>query len=380
MISYLIVKNYKIIQDQTLSLTALNIFTGINSTGKSSFIQSLLLLRQSYQQGFLTNVNGAKIFLGEVGRDNLVQPGNVGEVFNINTANDKGITFFITDEQGVQYGFESKNYDQLNLSSHSLEGTFTLPPPINNIPLFNDRFQYLSAHRIEPAQYYPGFTYDGQRYLGVDGRFAPAYLERYGYTPIAIKALTHPDSSSDSLKEQTIYWLRNISKGINIKVKKLGGGDIEMNYTYTDNGTPTHDIKPQNVGFGLTYSLPIIVAILSAQPNDLILIENPETHLHPYGQARLIELMALAAQNGVQIIIETHSDHIVNGTFVACKRFEKNPATGIDKKNANIFYFERTGIKNKITQIPILAGGKTNYPPIGFFDQTEKDIAEILEF
>ena len=53
---------------------------------------------------------------------------------------------------------------------------------------------------------------------------------------------------------------------------------------------------------------------------ELIVIENPETHLHPKGQANLAKLIALVAEQGVQIIIETHSDHIINGLRVATKQ------------------------------------------------------------
>lgn len=378
MIAQIIVKNYKIVQDQALNITNLNLLTGINSTGKSSFIQALLLLRQSYEQGYL-NGKTKSIYLGEEGRNFLVRPGNVADVFNWNAQKNDSIVFHITDQQGAKYGFKSKKYNLINPLNLTFAGTFTPPKDISDTALFNDRFQYLGANRIEPQERYPVFVTNTQKDLGTDGRFAPAYLEAYGQEDIAIDALRHRDSKSKTLKEQVAKWLNLISTDIDLSVKKVGNSHIELNYSYVDNQlVPTSNIKPQNVGFGVTYALPIVVALLAAKPGDLILIENPETHLHPYGQAKLAELMALAAQNGVQLLIETHSDHIVNGTLVACKRFEKDNTKGIDKQNVSIYYFEREGISSAVTQISVLAGGKIDVEPNGFFDQHRQDLREIV--
>ncbi|MCQ4437669.1 AAA family ATPase, partial [Clostridioides difficile] len=68
-----------------------------------------------------------------------------------------------------------------------------------------------------------------------------------------------------------------------------------------------------NVGFGITYVLSIITLVLSAEPGDILIIENPEAHVHPRGQIELGKFLALASKSGIQIIVETHSDHIFNG-------------------------------------------------------------------
>ena len=380
MIKQITVKNYKIVQDQALNITNLNLLTGINSTGKSSFIQALLLLRQSYEQSYLSG-RTKRIYLGEEGRSFLVRPGNVADVFNWNAQKNDSIAFHITDQQGAEYGFKSKKYILNDADNLAFAGTFTSPANISDTPLFNDRFQYLGANRIEPQERYPVFVTNTQKDLGTDGRFALAYLEAYGQEDIAIDALRHRDSKSKTLKEQVAKWLNLISADIDLSVKKIGNSHIELNYSYfNDQHVPTFNIKPQNIGFGVAYALPIVVALLAAKPGDLILIENPETHLHPYGQAKLAELMALAAQNGVQLLIETHSDHIVNGTLVACKRFEKDNTKGIDKRNVSIYYFERTGINSRVTQISVLAGGKIDVEPNGFFDQIKSDLEIIMGF
>ena len=74
-----------------------------------------------------------------------------------------------------------------------------------------------------------------------------------------------------------------------------------------------------SVGFGITQVLPILVAALSAGKNELWLIENPEVHLHPAGQAQMGQFLAEVAAAGVQVIVETHSDHVFNGIRRAVK-------------------------------------------------------------
>src|SRR5438046_1441121 len=79
------------------------------------------------------------------------------------------------------------------------------------------------------------------------------------------------------------------------------------------------EYRPTNVGFGITYALPIVVSILSARPGSLVIIENPEAHLHPRGQVRMGELLSLASTAGIQVLIETHSDHVLNGIRLAVR-------------------------------------------------------------
>jgi predicted ATPase len=126
-------------------------------------------------------------------------------------------------------------------------------------------------------------------------------------------------------------------------------------------------------------SLPVIVSILASEEGDLILIENPEAHIHPYGQAKLAELICLAANAGVQLIVETHSDHIINGILVQSKRFEKE-AKGINRENVKIYHFDRNDETQSTNweEIEIDFNGRTKNRPQGFFDQTGKDLRKLI--
>jgi predicted ATPase len=135
-------------------------------------------------------------------------------------------------------------------------------------------------------------------------------------------------------------------------------------------------MKPTNVGFGLTYVLPVVTAVLFASPGDLLIIENPESHLHPQGQARLGKLFAQSAEQGVQLFIETHSDHVLNGVRVATKQQLISP------EKVGIFFFERYLADEHRTEIiqPIIdENGRINKWPPGFFDEWDNQLDELLK-
>ena len=125
--------------------------------------------------------------------------------------------------------------------------------------------------------------------------------------------------------------------------------------------------KPTNVGFGYSYVLPIIVAGLIAQPGDLLIVENPEAHLHPHAQSIIAKFLTLVSLNDVQVIIESHSEHILNGLRIPV--YDKI----ISSNDLNVLYFDRNYeqpyIKIKIED----DGGITNWP-LDFFDQSTKDL------
>jgi predicted ATPase len=121
----------------------------------------------------------------------------------------------------------------------------------------------------------------------------------------------------------------------------------------------------------LTQVLPIIVAVLTASKGDALLIENPEVHLHPAGQALMGAFLAHATRAGVQIILETHSDHVLNGIRRAVK-------SGIVTPEQVFLYFfnARYDLGETKSQVvnPLLdRNGNVDFWPDGFFDQFDRD-------
>lgn len=214
--------------------------------------------------------------------------------------------------------------------------------------------------------------------LGLKGEKTIHYLNHHGNRKeIAFENLHHKNAKSKGLLHEVDAWLGEISPNVRLKTTKIPGSELIIaGYEFGTRNDYTDAFKPKNVGFGISYVLPVITAILSAEPGRLLIIENPEAHLHPRGQARMGHLMALAAQNDVQIIVETHSDHILNGIRVAVKKEE------IDAERVGLLYFERE-IENREHRAKIIIpsidkDGRLDKWPDGFFDEWEKMLDELI--
>lgn len=372
MIKQIEIENFKSILSNKIETGNLNLFTGVNGSGKSSFLQSLLLIRQSYSGGSLFR---KPISLKLSNDDSLVNVGTYKDILCQQTlkGNEK-ISIKIHFEKSI-FSFTSENYTPENRDRNYLNGEINGEIfHYEKEELFTDRFQYLGAERIEPNEDYPRFQ--SNELLGKRGEYTAHFLEKHGAQDIQIRNLSLKENpNSYSLINQVNDWMGEISDSIEVLTNEnLSTNKIELSYRYKQaDGTPTQNQKPQNVGFGITHTLPIVVAILSAHPNDIIIIENPETHLHPRGQSRLSRLFALAAENDIQLFIETHSDHIVNGLRVAVKK------KMIDKEKVFLNYFSKTTQKlSNIDRIHVQPEGGLEDWPDGFFDEWDNLLNELL--
>jgi len=377
MITKLLLTNFKSHADTKLDLKKLTIIAGVNNCGKSSILQSLLLLRQSNSKNRL-----------QFGLD-LNEP-----LTSIGTGNDVLYKLSESPLIGISVCYDHKELSFSFNAENALSDTFVplvegcesfSQDEFKKYSLFNTHFQYLSAERWGGRSEYPSDTYavNVERQLSIKcGRgemlgnflFENKRLDTYDYWEGSGKMLP--------LLEQVSVWGNRISANLTIDVqqKEDKNGFSVLFGTRGTNGTKNIEgLKANNVGYGVSYSLPIIVALLSAEPGSLILIENPEAHLHQDGISELTRLMCLAAERGVQIVVETHSDHVINGTLVNCKKFEKGER-GICRDNVSMYYISGQDEKHasKVEKVEIEEGGYLNYQPKGFFDRIETDRFYII--
>jgi predicted ATPase len=385
MITQIQIQNFKSLQDITVNCQNLNILTGINGMGKSSLIQTLLLLRQSYMKGYSMG-NDKYLYLGEENNDrDLVVIGDYEDAIYRDYEDEKAfIQFDISLSNDKQLRIKTEKYNTKNSLSNIINIEMlhsALYEDIVEEVLFKKRrFQYLQADRVAYENQLPT---DNKRLaekdFGKDGRYATNYFLANANNNIPIAALAFPETEVFLLSYQMNEWLSYISPNLKVasKYNDTNPSIIDQQYSFSTDGIPRKPFKASNVGFGISYTFAVILALLTAEKGDLIIIENPESHLHPKGQSKLAELMCLAAQAGVQIFCETHSDHIINGVRVAI----------VDKKNTieiekiKIFYFfkDENDFATKVEEVKIDNQAKLQYSEKtrGFFDQIQIDLKKI---
>jgi predicted ATPase len=368
MIDALILENFKGFGRQEIKFSAITLLSGLNGSGKSTVIQALLLLRQSFQQRFLPDsgllLNGPLVEIGTA-QDALYD-----------AAETETIGFGVRLRSGVEASWSfafDRSADVMGISNTKTDNG------IYESALFSKHFQYLSAERIGPRAAFTMADYvvKRERQLGNRGEYTAHFLAAYGKEALTIPALRHPDASSSQLLHQTEAWLRTVSPGVRLYVTPFIGIDtVQLEYSFLTGDDESNRYRPTNVGFGLTYTLPVIVAILAAEPGSLLLIENPEAHLHGSGQRVLAELAALAAENGVQVVLETHSDHVLNGIRVAVH------SNRVKREAVVVHFFERrrvdSGVGHAVVTPTIDENGRIRGAPSGFFDEWDRSLDELI--
>jgi len=366
MITELHIKNFKSHADSLLKFKPLTVLTGLNGSGKSSVIQSFLLLRQSYKKQRLNEaliLNDTLCSIG-IGKDAIYQSAKEDFMqFEIKADNNLYSWKFLVSE--------SKDFLLLLQSKIDSDGK------INNFQLFTNDFQYLSAGRLPEFKYERNdLAVESERQISLRngyGELVAQYLHFWGKENIN-PDLRNNNSSYNDLLNQVIAWEREICPNVNINPQKTSES-YTIHYSFDRMGSigTTDEYRTENAAFGLTYALPVITVLLSAKKDMLLLIENPEAHLHPKGQSKLAELIALAANSGIQVIIETHSDHIFNGIRKAVT-FNK-----IKKEKVALLFFELDENNSSVaTEINLSDKGRILNYKKGLFDQFDDDLDALL--
>lgn len=326
MINQLIIKGFKSFVDSSINLNQLNVLTGLNSSGKSTVIQALQILNK-YSRHF----------------ENPLIEGH-------------------GDYKELQNPFSSLPF---SINARYCEDRMICYSPLMENNIYADDFPGLiviSADRYGPLVSIPLLS-DCE--LGPKGENVIKCIEMHE-NDILDELVIHPCSEGDTFLYNLRAWLGTISPGVQFDYNIIDKADISFSLF---NG-----YRAKNVGFGLSYTLPIIVALFlgTIKKNILVILENPEAHLHPRGQTEMGKLIASVAHSGCQVIVETHSDHLFDGIRI----YAKNNKGFADKVLTHWFEQDK-GISN-VTSIKMDNYGRIKEWPEGMFDQFEINASDLL--
>jgi hypothetical protein len=131
----------------------------------------------------------------------------------------------------------------------------------------------------------------------------------------------------------------------------------------------------KNVGVGVSQALPIILQCIVAPPDSTIIIEQPELHLHPKMQSRLADFFLAMSLLGKQIIIETHSEYIIDK--LRLRIVQASSAAPINDKVA-IYFAEKKDGYSEFRRIHINEYSVMSDWPEGFFEESMQIARDIL--
>lgn len=373
MIDSLEIENFKCFSGLRVRLGGLTLLTGFNASGKSSALQPLLLLAQALKMSITTTqltLNGPLVRLGTVGD---VLPANsvqASVVFKVaDTFNE--VTWHTSSRAGERH-FDVSNLNSRTLIDSSESGVDTTVLDRSN-PILSALadLSYLSAVREGAADVFPlpEIAVQVAPDVGADGRFAAYWYDVFvdDEVPLARRC---PGESAGSLRKQLDAWFATLFPGAQVNVQHIAQASLEcLQFRLNDIGTWR---RPANVGYGFTYAFPVLVALLTASQGQLIVIDSPEAHLHPFAQSQMGRMLAHFAAAGVQVVVETHSDHLLNGVRLAVK------GGVISHNQVRTHFFEgASDTGHGVRTLSIDRDGRINDWPEGFFDQSEKDLARL---
>lgn len=354
MLDKLSISGFKAIDNIELDIRDLTVLVGMNSSGKSSVIQSILLAVQSLSFNNGSLLNGLLVSLGDF----------------------KEARNYLTNSKEIKINLKKSDDDgEVEISIFEKNGKLNLDKITTNKELMkflkyqNKNMRFLSSNRIGSKDIYE-VNYSQITDIGFLGEFAIDYFEQHK-SIILDENLIKNKETGRTLESQVNYWLSYIVNG-EIQTNSIEGTDsVRAAYKIKNN----RYFRPKNVGAGLSYIISIIIALLSSKPGTLNIVENPEIHLHPRAQSRLMEFMVFVSNAGVKLIIETHSDHIFNGIRKSLYKKQLNP------NQVSTYYFDLdiNGV-SIVNNVDFNSEGKVINHIEGLFDQFDDDLDVLLGF
>ena len=372
-------QNFKCYEALDLPCAGLTVLTGYNAAGKSTALQALLLLTQALQVAASQRelpLNGDLVSLGSEG--DVLRHGATEQSFSLGVR--------AADER-IRWTFGSRKMRSSRglVPLRALEyrrgrdaGTAVRKPariwPVrggskSTLATTLRNAVYLGAARAVPLDYFPvPRTARPVGDVGAAGEFAPYwYLEAADEDVDVARRRANEDGST--ARAQLDAWLGELFPGARASADRLSP-DAPIRLSFSLSTTSPWE-RPANVGFGLSYAFPMLVALLTRETGSILVVDSAEAHLHPRAQSAVGRLLGQMAGAGLQIFVETHSDHLLSGIRLAVKDGLLLP------DDVALHFVGQDGVPGQVTTLAVDKNGAVSDWPAGFFDQAEIDLAVL---
>ena len=376
MITELRLKNFKCLKDDYFTLSKVNVFAGRNGIGKSSLLQSMLLIAQSLDDNGLlkkVKINGYFLQLGTYS-DIISKDGKDNKISIRLTSDDSPEGDFV--ELILAEDQESLYATIADLRTPQIDSSLDVPSANSGNSEESTSFKVQASVDVTSALP-PLMQLQSVYFVSADHR-GPVNTQKLDGSVLLSNVGVHGENvlnvlyrGGENLQMKVQDALTYIMKQSSLNVKEVNN-DIQL---FLDSVNNSSGFKPVNVGFGYSYLLTILLTVLVAEPKSKVFIENPEAHLHPGAQSRLIDfLFKIAKEKNLQLFIETHSENIFN----AIRRASLS-GFGILPEEVKSYFFYNKGKKQLAYQeIEMGKDGSLNVFPADFFDQTRQELREIM--
>ena len=370
-------RNFKCYKTLDLPCAALTVLTGYNAAGKSTALQALLLLTQAQSVASVKELplNGDVVSLGSEG--DVLRHGATEPSFSLGLrTEDERVRWTFGSQKGRSgrglvplRAVEYVRGDKRTARRRSPVRIWPVPGSSNSpLAAALRSTVYIAAARAVPLDIFPvprtAARLAGD--VGAAGQFAPYWYLEYADEDVA-PARRHPQEAAVTVRAQVDAWLGELFPGARASVDRLSP-DAPVRLSFSLSRTSPWE-RPANVGFGLSYAFPMLVALLTRAKGSIVVVDSAEAHLHPRAQSAVGRLLGQMAGAGLQIFVETHSDHLLSGIRLAVRDGLLPP------DDVALHFVGQNGVAGQVTTLAVDRNGALSDWPEGFFDQAENDLA-----
>lgn len=409
MISRLHIQNYKCLKNEDMEFRPLTVLTGTNSSGKSSVLQAILLLARNLNPKNRERMYDLISMYQELSCDvSLIFKNNEEYTYCAKSDSNSdadilrwedSLYFLTANRIGPEQTVKMSNDYKVGNNGEFLFGIFA---KVGYEQWRHVKDEELSVWGINTDALLRPYILIGEQSEGIDIdrakkllefeksiRIVGNFMKKQGIKDEDIqnamqKILKSTDRYLNTTRLKKQKSITSIHSLVNLWLSHITEVDINIDSIQQENGTAhiyfTNDeielISPFNLGSGMSYLAKVLILCFLAKPDDVVMIENPEIHLHPRAQSRLGEFFAFMASKGIQLIIETHCEHLLSSLRYQVYTERLRPD--------DVILYYKADDKTPFEPLRINKNGrytdtedKQRNFPTGFFDVSVRQLLEI---